>query len=287
VATCRFLTESDFPSAIRTFDEAFADYYLKAKASCERWPYNRCIKNGVAFDCSVGASDGDRMVGITLVGLDNWQGIPAALDAGTGIVPEFRGGGLARRMFDLTVPRLKERGVRKFLLEVLQVNEPAIKAYRKSGFEITREFDCYELPRSEWKAPAKAQSYDIRPIDRQQIKSFRDHADWYPSWENSFTSIDRIPDKIVAYGVFNGSECLGEIVYYPLLSWIMSLVVRRDHRREGIATSLLTHLLARLDSAIGTVRLTNIDRSDEIMTAFFGNRGFRVFTTQYEMAATL
>lgn len=287
MTTCSFAGDLDFTRIIRTFDEAFADYYLKSNTSCERWLYNRCVKNGVAFDCSVGAFDGDRLVGITLVGLDVWQGVPAAFDAGTGIIPEFRGGGLARQMFALAVPRLKERGVRQFLLEVLQVNKPAIKAYRKSGFEITRELDCYELPLSEWKPPLDAQIREIRPIDREQIATFRSHCDWHPSWENSFTSINRIPDKIVAFGAFDGSDCVGEIVYYPLLNWIVSLVVSKNHRREGIATALLSHFLAQLDPAIGTVRLTNVDHSDEVMATFFTSRGFRVFTTQYEMALAL
>jgi len=287
VTTCSFVSELDFSRIIKTFDEAFADYYLKSNASCERWLYNRCIKNGVAFDYSVGAFDGDRLVGITLVGLDDWQGVPAAFDAGTGIVPDFRGGGLAREMFALTVPRLKERGVRLFLLEVLQVNEPAIKAYRKSGFEITRELDCYELPLSEWRPLSDAQTWEIRPIDREQISTFRSHVDWHPSWENSFTSINRIPDKIVAFGAFDGSECVGEIVYYPLLNWSVSLVVSKNYRRQGIATALLTHFLAQLDPAIGTVRLTNVDHSDVVMAAFFTSRGFRVFTTQYEMVLAL
>lgn len=287
MVTCSFVAESDFPRIIRTFDEAFADYYLKARTSCERWLYNRCVKNGVVLGCSVGAFDGDRLVGVTLVGLDDWQGVPAAFDAGTGIIPDYRGGGLARQMFDLAVPRLMERGVQTFLLEVLQVNEPAIRAYRKAGFESTREFDCYELPLSEWRIPKDARSWEIRPIDREQVSVFRNHVDWHPSWENSFNSICRIPDQIVAYGAFDGSECVGELVYYPLLNWIMSLVVLRDYRRQGIATALLTHFLARLDPAVGTVRLTNVDHSDAGMANFFGSHGFRMFTAQYEMALTL
>lgn len=288
MCTCDFATESDFPRIITTFDEAFADYYLKAKASCERWLYNRCVKNGVAFDCSVGAFDGERMVGITLVGLDDWLGVPAAFDAGTGIIPDYRGRGLAREMFNLAAPRLKERGIRKFLLEVLQVNEPAIKAYRKSGFEITREFDCYELNVRDISARlTESASYEIKPIGRGQITAFRDHVEWQPSWENSFSSIDRIPDKIVAIGAFDGSLCIGELVYYPLLNWILSLVVRRDYRRKGVAGQLLTHFLRELDPKIGSVKLTNVDHSDQATTAFLTHHGFRVFTTQYEMALGL
>lgn len=285
--TCSFVADVDFSRVIKTFDEAFADYHLKSKTSCERWLYNRCVKNGVAFDCSVGAFEGDRLVGITLVGLDDWQGTPAAFDVATGIIPDFRGSGLARRMFDHAVPRLKERGVRKFLLEVLQVNLPAISAYRKTGFEITREFDCYELPLSEWKAPKDPPSWQVRPIDRELVWTFRSLVDWHPSWENSYTSIRRIPDTLLSYGAFDGPDCVGEIAYYPLLNWIVSLVVRSPERRKGIATALLAYLLTQLDPAQEAVRLIDVDHSDGVMAAFLQGHGFRVFTTQYEMALTL
>jgi ribosomal protein S18 acetylase RimI-like enzyme len=288
MCTCNFLTESDFPRIIRTLDEAFADYYLKSKASCERWLYNRCVKNGVSFDCSIGAFDGDRMVGVTLIGLDDWQGVPAAFDAGTGIVPDYRGRGLARKMFDVAVPRLKERGVRRFLLEVLQVNEPAIKAYRKAGFKITREFDCYELPLSESVTRQTGTlTWEITPISRDQVSTFREQVDWQPSWENSFSSINRIPDEIVAFGAFDNSACVGELVYYPLLNWILSLVVRKEYRRKGVARLLLTHLLGQLDPTIKSVKLINVDHSDEGMKALLQHHGFRPYTSQYEMSLAI
>ncbi|UCD62853.1 MAG: hypothetical protein JSW34_08790 [Candidatus Zixiibacteriota bacterium] len=88
---CSFLSQKQFPQIARTFDEAFADYYLKSTRKADQWLYNRGVKNAVQYDCSVGAFDGDRMVGFTLVGIDDWQGRPAAFDAGTGIVPDYRG----------------------------------------------------------------------------------------------------------------------------------------------------------------------------------------------------
>ena len=75
------------------------------------------------YDCSVGAYDGDKMVGLTFVGLDDWLGEKAAFDAATGIIPGYRGQGVAKAMFEFILPRLKERGVSRFLLEVLQSNK--------------------------------------------------------------------------------------------------------------------------------------------------------------------
>lgn len=283
-----FLSEEQFPQIARTFDEAFADYYLKSTRKAEEWLFNRMVKNAVHYDYSVGAFDGDRMVGITLIGIDDWQGQLAAFDAGTGIVPDYRGKGLARQMFEFAVPKLRERGVRKFLLEVLQVNEPAIRAYERTGFSITREFDCLGLERKTFKPCDSPQlPLDIKSVPQERVKDFVGFADWQPSWENSFATIARIPDEVVINGAFRGDECVGVIAYYPLLNWIMTLVVKDAYRRRGVATALLSHFMENFEGDIPQVNLVNVDRSDSGMLWFLKKMGFKLFTSQYEMELEL
>lgn len=285
---CSFLSQEQFPLIAQTFDEAFADYYLKSTRKADQWLHNRCIKNGVRYGCSVGAFDGDRMVGFTLVGLDEWNGEPAAFDAGTGIVPEYRGRGLANRMFDFGADELRRRGVTKFLLEVLQVNQPAIKAYQKSGFSITREFDCLGLDRRAFQVnDSQDIPVEIKPVAQNRVKEFIGFADWQPSWENSFAAIARIPDEVILRGAFADNEPVGFLAYYPLLNWIMSLVVRRDYRRKGVATALLANFLGDFDGEVAQINLVNVDRSDVAMPAFLQKMGFKLFTSQYEMEMQL
>jgi ribosomal protein S18 acetylase RimI-like enzyme len=288
MCTCRFLTEDDFPEVARTFNEAFSDYYLKMNQSSEVWLRNRMIKNGVALDHSVAAFADGRMVGFTLIGLDGWMGESAAFDAATGIIPDYRGKGLARKIFEASLPKLKEGGVRKFLLEVLQVNEPAIKVYRKTGFEITREFDCYDLKPDNVPSPRDhASDLRIESIGRERLVEFEPHLDWQPSWENSFESIRRIPDEVVAFGAFVDGKCVGEIIYYPLIRWLVSLVVKPEYRRRGLATALLEHLVQQLEPGWPHVKLTNVLSTDKATSRCLANYGFTIFTRQYEMALDL
>ncbi len=279
-----FLSETPFSQIAGAFNEAFEDYYLQMGQRAERWLRNRMIKNAVDLECSVGVFDGAKLVGFSLTGLDTWQGAPAAFDAATGIVPAHRGQGLARRMFDFALPRLRERGVERFLLEVLQVNEPAIKAYRSTGFQVTREFDCFELD----VASATALSDPVvRPIPKERAGELADHLEWTPSWENSLASIRRIPDDVLAFGLFERDALVGTLVYYPLLNWVMNVTVRRELRRRGLGTRLLTHLLANLPEGVSRVRLVNVSHDDLGALAFLEARGFRKFTSQYEMEMKL
>jgi ribosomal protein S18 acetylase RimI-like enzyme len=284
----RFLTRDAAGDLYKTFVEAFSDYALDMSQYREETFLNRALKNGVDFDSSVGAYAGDRMIGYTLVGIDRWDGAPAAYDIGTGIVKAHRGKGIARGMFEHALPKLRERGVRKFLLEVLQENERAIKAYERTGFRITREFDCFVLKLGEVAAVEQAlKDADIRELDRDRIELFGEALDWQPSWENSFASIIRIPDEILIRGMFISDAPAGILVYYPALTWIMCLAVQRSHRRRGIGTALVRNLLESLSGAIRTVKLVNVPHSDSGMISFLERLGFELYVSQYEMALDL
>ncbi len=273
---------------LATWMEAFADYAVDMSGVTEKLIECRCIKNSVDFDVSVGAFDGERMVGFTLIGVDRWQDELAAFDAGTGIVPDFRGRGLARQMFDHSLPVLASRGVSRFLLEVLQVNEPAIRAYSKAGFEVTRELACFKLDLERGIADSEQpKGIEVEEIDRSLVADLATEFDWQPSWENSCAAIARTPDELLVLGAFDRDSCVGVVVYSPLLNWIMTLVVRRSYRRRGIGTALVNGLVERLPGDLSEVKLLNVDRFDVGMLGFLERTGFEHWIDQFEMARSI
>jgi ribosomal protein S18 acetylase RimI-like enzyme len=284
----QFLTRDRFPQIHKAFLEAFADYYVDTGGVTEELLYNRSVKNGVEFGASVGAFDGDRMVAMTIVGLDDWKGGRAAFDIGTGVVPAHRGKGVAKEMFRFAAVRLQELGVKRFVLEVIQENEPAIKAYRAVGFCVTREFDCFQWDLGRARATAGTDSpLEIRPTSRDLLDEFKTHLEWRPSWENSFASIRRIPDDVTVFGAFDGETCAGLLVYYPLINWITTLVVKRDRRRRGVGSALLDHFARERPGGQSVVRLVNIDRSDQATLSLLGKAGCELLVRQFEMELLL
>jgi ribosomal protein S18 acetylase RimI-like enzyme len=272
----RFLDAGAFPAVYRTFVRAFSDYALDMSYMTEERMLNRAVKNGIDFESSVGAYSAEGMVGFTLIGVDQWKGAPAAFDIGTGVIEGFRGLGVARAMFDFAAPRLKEKGLERFVLEVLQENEPAIKAYERSGFEIVREFECFRLGLDDSVVPLAAEEdVEIRPVDRDRLSIFADALDWPPSWENSFASIRRIP------------RSAGLLVYYPGLSWIMTVVVKRSDRRQGVGNRLVGHLIESVRNRESDIRIVNVQRDDHGMQSFLSGLGFRRYVSQYEMELQL
>lgn len=284
----RFLTEGDFPDIYRTFLEAFSDYAIDASYMTEKKMLNRAKKNGVDFASSIGIYADGVMAGFTLVGIDEWLGVPSAYDIVTGIVKPHRGKGIAREMFDRVVPEIKERGVRKFLLEVLQVNDAAIKAYSKTGFEIVRAFDCYDLK------PETAQfdencgpPAEIQPAGKDELALCEKFLDWHPSWENCFASIRRIPDEVLLFSAGCEDERAGLLVFYPALNWIMCIAVDRPFRRKGIATKLVKHLVESGISGGTNIKIVNVESTDSGMAEFLRGIGFRHYISQYEMELAL
>ena len=85
--------------------------------------------------------NGNKIVAFTLNGIGYFNRIPTAYDTGTGTLKNYRGKGLATKIFEYSIPYLKSANVKQYLLEVLQYNTKAVSVYRKLGFEVIREFN--------------------------------------------------------------------------------------------------------------------------------------------------
>lgn len=267
--------------------EAFADYAMDASGTKEESMMLRMSKNAVDYAASAGAYEDDRLVGFTLIGIDEVEDVLTAFDAGTGIIPDFRGQGLAKRMFDHALPELQDRGVKRFLLEVLQGNEPAIKAYQKSGFVITREFRCYVAETEHLRTLSQVAGIHVDIADAASFEGLIPEAKWTPSFENRFSAHLAIPDCVTFISAFDGNECIGSIAYCRPLNWLLSLVVKRSHRRRGVGGALLNYLAATMLVDSPRLAALNIDGKDTGMQAFFEGVGFNPLVDQYEMSREL
>jgi len=273
----------DSQQLLTTWNEAFADYLVDTGTSSEEVLCGRMAKNGVDLDVSVGAFDGDRMVGFTLVGVGPWHGETAAFDAGTGIVPAYRGQGLAGRMLEHAVPKLRNAGVTRFVLEVIQANAPAIRAYTRAGFTATRELDCYRRLLNGPPPERREGGTEVHRCDRTFVVSLAGEMDWAPSWETSVESVLRAPEPLTVLCARRNGEVVGVLVHEPRLDWLMTLVVRRNARRQGVGSALLSRLLEDLAGSRPLIKAINVERDDIATAALLRSHGFELYASQYEM----
>jgi ribosomal protein S18 acetylase RimI-like enzyme len=282
-----FFTKNDLPVIYQAFMEAFADYVMDTSRVTETKFTNRAIKNGVDLEASAGAFYQNELVGFTMVALDHYCGVQAAYDAVTGIVKPYRGQGLAKKMFEYILPKLKAKGVERFYLEVIQSNEAAVRAYQKTRFSIVRELDCYKIPfETAQLDKSSAENIQIREITKEDLEPAVDFFDWEPTWENSLTSIQRTPDDILVLGAYNQEKMIGFLAYYPLLGWILNMAVHKEHRRKKIGTMLLAHLKEQI-GASSSPEIINIEHSDTGMLEFLKAIGSEFVINQFEMKLDL
>ena len=264
----RTLTDGDFDAVVACFNESFSDYVVPFSLTA---PQLReiCARRAVVFELSVGAFDGDQLVGFTLNGFDG----QTAYDSGTGVVPSHRRRGLGRDMMQFILPHLREAGARRYLLEVIETNTRAVALYESLGFTTVRSLTCWKYQMT------TSDQTTIRPIetDWELFETFRDVA---PSWQNTEVSIRRARNPQVILGAFDGDWLAGYAIVFPLTHDLAQLAVRRTHRRRGIGSALLDRAASEAE---GTLRILNIDARDEGIDAFLRARGAEQYIRQREM----
>lgn len=133
----RSLHNTGFDILFKAFSWAFADYEVQVN---ELQLQTMLTRRGYLPKLSFGAFDEDELVAFTLNGIGLFGGIPTVYDTGTGMLATYRGQGLATKIFEHSIPYLREAGMLQYLLEVLQHNTKAVSVYRNLGFEVSREF---------------------------------------------------------------------------------------------------------------------------------------------------
>lgn len=283
-----FFQEGDLARIYGAFREAFTDYVVDTTRTTETIFSNRMIKNGVDLSLSVGAYDQGKLVGFTIVALDQYCGVNAAYDAVTGIIKPYRGLGLAKKMFEHLLPKLKAKGVERFYLEVIQSNKAAVRAYKKAGFSIVRELDCYKIP---FEAIPQISMADgtirFQLIEKDEIFPVSNFFDWEPSFENSVSSIQRIPDGVLILGAYHHDKLVGCLVYYPLLGWILNMAIHKEYRRQKIGSTLLVNLKDQIGKHESSAEIINVDHADKGMLAFLETLGAEFCVNQFEMKLNL
>jgi ribosomal protein S18 acetylase RimI-like enzyme len=277
----RLLGEREFPAIHETFLDAFADYEVQVDFDAGRLR-RMMVRRGTELGASVGAFEDDRMVAVMATAIRDFEGTLTAYDTFTGVRPAFRGQGLAGKLFDVALEELEGRGVRRFLLEVIQSNKNAVKAYERAGFVTRRHFDCFELSAAELAGLPAPDGFEVREgadVDRQLWASWRD---WSPSWQNSDASVDASIEQVVFLEAVASGDPVGGAVVVPQARDLPQIMVAPDCRRRGVGSALLAAAVRLIDPD-ATLRVINVEASATADQAFLRQRGAHPLPSQFEM----
>lgn len=277
------LKNTSFDELFEAFRQAFAEYEMQLN----RAELQAMLKRrGFDPELSFVAFDGDKIVSFTCNGIGNFNGIRMAYDTGTGTLKDYRGTGLATRVFESSIPYLKKAGIKEYLLEVLQHNTGAVSVYRKIGFRVIREFYYFRAENRQVRNEVHVDiPYTLQAIRIEDHVSVSDFWDFKPSWQNSLEAIGRAADTFVCLGVFIENRLVGYGVFEPVSGDVTQIAVDRSFRRKGIGSLLFQKMLEmnKLDS----VKILNTDVTCDSMTAFLRSKNIEPTGKQFEMIRQL
>jgi ribosomal protein S18 acetylase RimI-like enzyme len=280
----RSLENLDHATLYQAFKVAFIDYEMQLEAHELEIMLQR---RGFDPMLSFGAFDQYRLIAFTFNGIGIFDRVQTAYDTGTGTIREYRGQGLATRIFKHSIPYLKRAGIKQYLLEVLQHNQGAVNLYRKLGFQVTREFIYFIHPRKNLNLHDKPFEigYSVKPVEALSLVDKVDFPDFNPSWQNSIESIKRGIGQFKALAVYFQHEVVAYGIYDPDSGDITSLAVSQAHRRHHIGSNLL-NAVSR-DISADVLKVINIPSDAEGVLAFLAACDIQSTGKQFEMIKKL
>ena len=283
--TCCFLQEASFKELYATFTQAFSDYVFPFALTEEQFR-NHLALNGVDLERTAGCYLDGELVGFSLNGFGDWQGVRTVYDAGTGVIPQYRRRHVSEAMFAMMLPVFRDQGMQQCLLEVITSNTGAIKLYEKLGFTIKRELAVLQVD-GEMTTPVPiSPDIEVRRLDGPDWPVFSGFWDGIPSWQNSPEAIDRSQKNKTVKAAFVGDRCVGYMIYSSKVGRAAQMAVDREYRHHGVGSALLKEM--RADTAEGyPMQIINVDKSLSGAIEFFTDHGFYERVAQFEMVLPL
>jgi len=274
--TVKTLADIDIPQIAEAINQSFSDYIVPFQLNAEQLQY-KITQEDVRLDLSVGVFDGEALVGLMLHGLRKNENHLVAYNAATGIIPTYRGKGLVSKMYDFLLPKLQELRVQKMVLEVIEGNDPAIKAYQKMDYTVSRKLVCFSGTVKEDKVQKEI---NIKEATAFQWRKWLSFWDIQPSWQNAVQSIENSKAICKVLEAYLDDELIGYLIYNPNSKKVHQFAVSSSHRQKGIATALFHHLQQSLN---GEIYVYNIDGASSNCISFLKELGLKEKMNQFEM----
>lgn len=232
----RTLNKTSIETLHKAFLDAFSDYQFEMDLSIERLKQT-FQRRGYVPEISIGAFKNDLLVGFILNGLRSWNGKITVYDIGTGVIIDYRRQGITSNMFLNAKEIFKQKQIEQYLLETIQSNTSAIQLYKKEGFEIQRNFSCFELDKKRY---VSLKTYKVEHTNRMALEQLTEFWDFEPSWQNSIDSINAVSEEFLYSIVRFDNTIVGYGIINKRTGDIPQIAVNKHYRGRGIARSIIT-----------------------------------------------
>jgi len=190
-------------------------------------------------DYSVGCFDGDLLVGFILTGYRETEGKKVCYDGGTGVIKAYQRKGIGEMMLKELLLILREKHIRRFVLEVLENNTPAIKLYEKHGFVKTRKLECFEMLKHELR-PVPDRGFGITVTNPARIiQNEKLYQLYHPAWQNEIQSVFNVSENYTCILLSCTSKILGYGFIHKTKGDIPQIGILEEWKNRGLEKPLL------------------------------------------------
>jgi ribosomal protein S18 acetylase RimI-like enzyme len=221
------------PELIKSLNDGFEDYSVPIQFNTSAF-LNMVRKDGIDLTASRVLTMDDLPCGIALIARRGWVSRLAAM----GIAKTTRGMGAGSWFMNELLRDACQRGEREMVLEVIEQNEPAVKLYQKSGFEIVRRLVGFIRKRAEETQRDELQEIDLRQMG--QLVSRYGLPDF--PWQLSGESIAQMNPPARAYRHGRAFVAISNPELEHVAIW--SLLVEPDSRGWGLGSRMLKDVMA-------------------------------------------
>ncbi len=267
---------------IDAFNKAFADYQVKVKLTEQAFQQKIATEN-IDLRYSVGAFLHGQLAGFILHAYDEVEGVKVVYNGGTGVLPAYRGQGIAEQLYKFIIPLLKADGIQRCYLEVIDSNAKAIHVYIKSGFQVIRDLLCFKGVLYDPKLP-EFSNVEVIELDELNWDDLPRFWNGKPTWQNSLAAMRRANNHYRILGLFKNNKFVGYGMVNPKSGRIPQFGIHPEYRRQGLGRFLFSYMSRLGDASLSVI---NVDQSDQATTRFLNKIGMEPFVGQYEMVLEL
>jgi len=229
----------DTGKLLSVFQQAFADYLVPFKLERSSFEKKFIEKLGIDLQNSGGVFHGKQLVGFLYTRTGSYLGKKTAYNGGTGVLPQFRGMSLTTRLYEFLLPKFKKEGVQQCVLEVIDQNKAAIKAYQKVGFKIVRKLKCFKMTANSTNT-VTIDGLEVASVSGPDWETYQKLKDFEPSFIDSdwLVSGNLANEKI--FEAHLNQQLVGFSIFQPLFGRISQLAVHSEFRNQGIGSNLIS-----------------------------------------------
>jgi ribosomal protein S18 acetylase RimI-like enzyme len=230
---------SNFPLSdlVKFLNLGFENYFVPIQFNIDTF-LMMLRKDGIDLTTSRVLLLDEQPCGIALIARRGWNSRLAAM----GVSREARGKGAGSWFMERLIVEARQRSERAMVLEVIEQNEPAVRLYRKWGFQTVRRlvgFTC----RARDKDTHEIEKSDLHEIDlRDMSRLIFLHGLSDLPWQLSAESIAQMNPPALAYQSGPAYLAVTNPAAEHVVIW--SLLVEPQARGKGLGTDMLKNLMA-------------------------------------------